>query len=162
VWNLQKIISSNKGGMLKFTYKGRFLTIKIAYTKVFEWESERWEHVVVPFLYVEIFIFEKYWNLDCWWNFKASSLTRFWQFRQFRAVSGKFCYIGNGWQHAQILLVAAHCKATISFSLHLKSQVHDADYCISRNLLKSAKSHFGSLGCLEVNVETHHFRGNTK
>jgi hypothetical protein len=33
VWNLEKIINFQRGGMLKFTYKGRFLTIKIAYEK---------------------------------------------------------------------------------------------------------------------------------
>jgi hypothetical protein len=34
----------------------------------------------VPPLYIEIFIFEKYENLDFWWNFKVSSLGRFGQF----------------------------------------------------------------------------------
>jgi hypothetical protein len=31
VWNLEKIINFHKGGVLKFTYKGSFFTIKIAY-----------------------------------------------------------------------------------------------------------------------------------
>jgi hypothetical protein len=31
VWNIEKNIIFHNGGMLKFTYKGRFLTIKIAY-----------------------------------------------------------------------------------------------------------------------------------
>jgi hypothetical protein len=49
-----------QGGMLKFTYKGRFLTIKIAYEKFLDWKSEQRKHALVPHLYIEIFIFEKY------------------------------------------------------------------------------------------------------
>jgi hypothetical protein len=49
-----------QGGMLKFTYKGRFLTIKIAYEKILDWKSERRKHALVPPLHVKIFIFEKY------------------------------------------------------------------------------------------------------
>jgi hypothetical protein len=41
----------------------------------------------VPLLHVEIFIFEKYKNLDFWQNFKVSSLGRFWQIW---AVLGSF------------------------------------------------------------------------
>jgi hypothetical protein len=48
-----------QGGMLKFTYKGRFLTIKIAYEKFLDWKSEWWYHALLPPLHVEIFIFEK-------------------------------------------------------------------------------------------------------
>jgi hypothetical protein len=48
-----------QGGMLKFIYKGRFLTIKIAYEKFLDWKSKRWKHALVPPLHVEIFIFEK-------------------------------------------------------------------------------------------------------
>jgi hypothetical protein len=47
-------------GMLKFTYKGYFWTIKIAYEKFLDWKSEQWKHALVPLLHVEIFIFEKY------------------------------------------------------------------------------------------------------
>jgi hypothetical protein len=47
-------------GMLKFTYKGRFWTIKKAYEKILDWKSEPWKHALVPPLHVEIFIFEKY------------------------------------------------------------------------------------------------------
>jgi hypothetical protein len=49
-----------QGGMLKFTYKGRVLTIKIAYENFLDWKSERWKHVLVPLLYIEYFIFEKH------------------------------------------------------------------------------------------------------
>jgi hypothetical protein len=49
-----------QGGMLKFTYKGRFLTIKIAYEKFLDWKSKGWKHALVPLLHVEIFIFGKY------------------------------------------------------------------------------------------------------
>jgi hypothetical protein len=48
-----------QGGMLKFTYKDRFWTIKIAYEKFLDWKSERWKHVLVPPLHVQICIFEK-------------------------------------------------------------------------------------------------------
>jgi hypothetical protein len=34
----------------------------------------------VPLLDIEIFIFEKHSNLNFWWNFKVSSLGKFWQF----------------------------------------------------------------------------------
>jgi hypothetical protein len=46
--------------MLKFTYKGRFLTIKIAYGKFLNKKSEQWKHALVPLLYIVIFIFEEY------------------------------------------------------------------------------------------------------
>jgi hypothetical protein len=47
-------------GMLKFEYKGRFLTIKIAYEKFLDKKSEWWKHALVPPLHVEIFIFQKH------------------------------------------------------------------------------------------------------
>jgi hypothetical protein len=43
-------------GMQKFTYKGRFLTIKIAYEKFLDWKSKRWKHALVPPLHIDIFI----------------------------------------------------------------------------------------------------------
>jgi hypothetical protein len=48
-----------QGGMLKFTYKGHFLTTKIAYEKFLDWKSKRWKHALVPPLHIQIFIFEK-------------------------------------------------------------------------------------------------------
>jgi hypothetical protein len=66
-------------GMQKFTYKGRFLTIKIAYEKFLDWKSKWWKHALVPPLHIEIFISKKHWNLDFWRNFKVSSLGRFGQ-----------------------------------------------------------------------------------
>jgi hypothetical protein len=53
-----------QGGMLKFTYKGCFGTIKRTYKIFLDWKSKRWKHALVPPLYVQIFSFEKYWNLD--------------------------------------------------------------------------------------------------
>jgi hypothetical protein len=50
----------SQGGMLKFTYKGRFLTIKIAYEKFLDWKSEWWKHALVPLLHVNFVIFDKY------------------------------------------------------------------------------------------------------
>jgi hypothetical protein len=49
-----------QGGMLKFTYKGRFLTIKLPYEKFLDWKSKQWKHALVPRLHLEIFIFEKH------------------------------------------------------------------------------------------------------
>ena len=34
------------GGMLKFKYKGQSLTIKKAFKKSSDWESERWDHAL--------------------------------------------------------------------------------------------------------------------
>jgi hypothetical protein len=48
-----------QGGMLKFTYKGRFLTIKIAYEKFLDSKSKRWKYTLLPPLHVSFFIFEK-------------------------------------------------------------------------------------------------------
>ena len=45
-----------QGGMLKFTYKGYFLTIKIAYKKFLDYKSEWWKHALLPPLYAQIFI----------------------------------------------------------------------------------------------------------
>jgi hypothetical protein len=76
-----------EGGMLKFTYKGRFLTIKIAYENFLDWKSKWLKHALVPLLHVEIFVFEKHQNLDFWWYFKVLLLGKFWQFW---AVLGRF------------------------------------------------------------------------
>jgi hypothetical protein len=46
--------------MLKFTYKGRFLTIKIAYEKFLVENPNGEKHALVPPLHLQIFIFEKY------------------------------------------------------------------------------------------------------
>jgi hypothetical protein len=85
-------------GILKFTYKGRFLRIKMAYEKFLDWKSKRWKYALVPLLHIEIFISEKHLNLDFWWYFKVSSLGKFWQIL---AVLGKFSCIHNGWEQAQ-------------------------------------------------------------
>jgi hypothetical protein len=47
-----------QGGMLKFTYKGRSLTIKKKYKKFLDWRSKRWKHALVPLLHVQ-FLFLK-------------------------------------------------------------------------------------------------------
>jgi hypothetical protein len=49
-----------QGGVLKFTYKGRFLTIKIAYEKFLDWKCKWWKHALVLLLHIETFIFEKH------------------------------------------------------------------------------------------------------
>jgi hypothetical protein len=63
-----------EGGMLKFTYKGCFLTIKIAYETFLDWKSKRWKHALLPPLYIEYFIFEKHWNLDSTLRLKYRNL----------------------------------------------------------------------------------------
>jgi hypothetical protein len=40
----------SQGGMLKFIYKGWFLTIKIAYEKFLDWKSKQCKHALVPLL----------------------------------------------------------------------------------------------------------------
>ena len=55
-----------------------FFDNKNSIWKKFNQKSERWEHALLLSLYIEIFIFEKYQNLNFWWNFKVSSLGRFW------------------------------------------------------------------------------------
>jgi hypothetical protein len=58
-------------GMLKFTYKGHFLTLKKAYGKFLDSKS-KWCALVPP-LHMEVFFFfEKYQKLNFWWNFKVS------------------------------------------------------------------------------------------
>jgi hypothetical protein len=79
--------------MLKFTYKGCFLTIKISYENSWIENSAQWKHALVPPLHVEIFIFEKHKNLDFWWYFKILSLGIL---GQILAVLGKFCSIDSG------------------------------------------------------------------
>jgi hypothetical protein len=37
-----------------------FFDNKIAYEKFLDWKSKRWKHALVPLLYIEYFIFEKY------------------------------------------------------------------------------------------------------
>jgi hypothetical protein len=49
----------SQGGTLKFTYKGRFLTIKIAYEKFLDWKSERWKHALVAPSTRRIFFWKK-------------------------------------------------------------------------------------------------------
>jgi hypothetical protein len=55
---LPKTIFSARG-VLKFTFKGRFLTIKIEYEKFLDWVTKRWKHAQVP-LTRGNFIFEKH------------------------------------------------------------------------------------------------------
>jgi hypothetical protein len=49
-----------RGGMLKFTYKGRCLAIKIAYEKFLDWKSKWWKYALVPPLHGKFFIFGKH------------------------------------------------------------------------------------------------------
>jgi hypothetical protein len=49
-----------QGGMLRLTYKGCFLRIKIAYEKFLDWKFKQWKHALVPLLHIEILIFEKH------------------------------------------------------------------------------------------------------
>jgi hypothetical protein len=53
-----------QGGMLKFTYKGRFLTIKKPYKEVLYSKSKRWGHGNLPHEEGGNFFSEKLQNLD--------------------------------------------------------------------------------------------------
>jgi hypothetical protein len=55
-WEKKKI---PQGGKLKFTYKGRLLTIKKAYKKMLYWKSKRWEHALVCPLHIGILFLTK-------------------------------------------------------------------------------------------------------
>jgi hypothetical protein len=46
--------------MLQFTYKGCFLTLKIAYEKFLDRKFKRLKYALMPLLHVETFIFEKH------------------------------------------------------------------------------------------------------
>jgi hypothetical protein len=59
------------GGILKFTNRGRCWTIKIAYGKFLDWKPDRWKHVILSSLCIEIFIFEKYQNLSFLVDFQS-------------------------------------------------------------------------------------------
>jgi hypothetical protein len=48
-----------QGGMLKFTYKGRFLTIKKVYKKLLYWKPKRWKYALVRPLYIGFIYFLK-------------------------------------------------------------------------------------------------------
>jgi hypothetical protein len=87
--------------MLKFPYKGWFLTIKKAYEIFLYWKSKQWTHVLVPFLYIGLFIFWKTLNSQFLVVSQSSSskLSSAW-FWQILEVFGKICYIGSGWEHA--------------------------------------------------------------
>jgi hypothetical protein len=63
--------------MLKFTYKGRFLTLRKAYGKFLDWKSKQCAHALVPLLHMEVFC-EKNQNLYFWWNFKVSWTNCLW------------------------------------------------------------------------------------
>jgi hypothetical protein len=65
-------------GMLKFTYKDCFRTMKKAYGKFLYWKSKRCAHALVPPLHIEAFVFEKNQNLNFWWNFKVSWTNCLW------------------------------------------------------------------------------------
>jgi hypothetical protein len=67
---LQKLISTRdverweqiyfpQVGMLKFIYKGHFLTIKKTYKSLFYWKSKQWAHALVPWLHIDFIFLEK-------------------------------------------------------------------------------------------------------
>jgi hypothetical protein len=77
-----------QGGMLKFTYKGCFLTIKIAYEKFLDWKSKWWKHGSLP-LHCRNFLFLKNTRISI---FGGISKFRFW------ANFGSFGQILLHWQ----------------------------------------------------------------
>jgi hypothetical protein len=83
-----------QGGMLKFTYKGHFLTIKIAYERFLDWKSKMWKHALVPLLHVEIFFWKK---LKSQFLVVFQSFV-FGRFRQILEVLSRFGQILLHWQ----------------------------------------------------------------
>ena len=55
----KETLDYSHGGMLKFDYKGRSLTVKKACEKRLDWKSERWDHALEPYLHVQITKLEK-------------------------------------------------------------------------------------------------------
>jgi hypothetical protein len=66
-----------QGGMLKFTYKGHFLTIKKAHKKLLYWKSKWWAHALVCPLYRGFFFWKKL-NLNFWRYFKVPQANCLW------------------------------------------------------------------------------------
>jgi ABC-type enterochelin transport system permease subunit len=67
-------------GMLKFTNKGHFLTIKKAYKKLLYLKSKWQAHAMVLLLLIDFILFcvyEKHQNLKFWWYFKVSQAILF-------------------------------------------------------------------------------------
>ena len=75
-----------QGGMLKFTYKGHFLTIKRAYQKLY-WKSKWQSHALVCLLHTRFFFLRKL-KSQFWWYFFnlivfGQILTKFGSYGQF-------------------------------------------------------------------------------
>jgi hypothetical protein len=87
-----------QGGVLKFAYKGHFLTIKIGYETFLDWKSKWLKHALLSLPCIEYFISEKHINLGLGWNFKVLLLSRF---GQFWAGSGRNSCIDSGWEPVQ-------------------------------------------------------------
>jgi hypothetical protein len=84
--------------LLKFTYKGRFWTLKKAYGKFLDWKSKHCAHALVPLLKMEVFLLKKTKISILGGILKFLKLI---VFGQILAVLGRFCCIGYGWQYAQ-------------------------------------------------------------
>jgi hypothetical protein len=152
-----------QGSMLKFTYKGRFLTIEKAYKNFLDWKSEWWKHALVPPLHVQIFIFEK--------TLKSQFLVVFqsFDFGQIWAVLGKICCIDCGWEHARSkdenfktpLLLNRESKCymehligkLLSISIASKSFQKSKNLLHSQQPIQKRKKLFGSLGPLGARID---------
>jgi hypothetical protein len=92
-----------QGGMLKFTYKGRFLTIEKAYKKLLYWKSKRWERALVHLLHIGFFFLKKI-KISIFGGISkflklivfGQILTKFDSFGLFWAILGRFSCYGNG------------------------------------------------------------------
>jgi hypothetical protein len=121
-----------QGGMLKFTYKGHFLTTKKTYKKFLNWKSKWWKHALVPPLHLKnlflkkskILIFSGISKFCLWANFGSfgqNLLHRQW----LRACPKQGWNLKNVLTHepwVQMLHGMAHWKASIHIYHHKKFQ----------------------------------------
>jgi hypothetical protein len=68
---LRKKLFSSRGYAEIYIHRA-FLTIKKIYKKLFYWKSRRWAHILVPWLYIIFFCFEKNWKSQILVAFQSS------------------------------------------------------------------------------------------
>jgi hypothetical protein len=129
-----------QGGMVKFTYKVRFLTIKRAYKKLLYWKSKQWVHDLIPPLRTW-FSFLK--NLNFWWYFKVHQANCLWV-DLFPHLKGKKENIMTYAKSVRILHVMANWKALWISHLPKKFQKIQLQIGIVAACPKSINSIYGT------------------
>jgi hypothetical protein len=140
-------------GMLKFTYKDSFLTIKKSYKKLVYWKS-KWGHTLVPPLHVEFFFARNKKSqilvVNFWWFFISGvvSILKLIVFGLILAklvVLGKFYCIDSGWEHVQsktkiietFSLINYESKSYIRWLIGILPSTTSKTFKMSKNLLQS-------------------------